>query len=346
MPVKKLKKDTPVAVKKLINNVVFVVDGSGSMQYHLPNVNRVVNELMKSIDQTTIQGQETRVSVYCFDYSYNIQQFRHQQPASACHNLPFFAHGQTALIDATLHAINEHEAIKFKSDVNEEHSFLVYVITDGQENSSRNTAQALRSRIEKLDENFWTMAIMVPDVRDVHTAKLVGFPAGNITVWNTQSKTGFEEAGRVMSNSYANYSTMRSTGVSSTKNLFQIDAAAIGRNDVRAALAEVKGKLVHAQKDQVIRPFVEEVTGNPYRIGSVFYELTKTEEVQPNKELVLVAKSDDKRFGGADARTMLGLPAGVHIKVKPGDHGSWRIFVQSTSVNRKIPKGASIFIKD
>ena len=33
-------------------------------------------------------------------------------------------------------------------------------------------------------------------------------------------------------------------------------------------------------------------------------------------------------------------------KVKPGDFGDWRIFIQSTSVNRKIKAGTSIFVKE
>ena len=42
---------------------------------------------------------------------------------------------------------------------------------------------------------------------------------------------------------------------------------------------------------------------------------------------------------------MLGLP-NSDTKVKPGDFGDWRIFIQSTSINRKIKAGTSIFVKE
>ena len=88
----------------------------------------------------------------------------------------------------------------------------------------------------------------------------------------------------------------------------------------------------------------ELITKKPYVTGSVFYELLKKEEVNAKKEIVIVNKTDGKKYSGQNARDLLGLPYQA-INVAPGDFGEWRIFVQSTSVNRKIPQGTNVLIK-
>ena len=61
--------------------------------------------------------------------------------------------------------------------------------------------------------------------------------------------------------------------------------------------------------------------------------------------LFFVSKKDGKKFGGSESRQLLGLPT-ENTRVKPGDFGDWRIFIQSTSLNRKIKTGTSIFVKE
>ena len=73
---------------------------------------------------------------------------------------------------------------------------------------------------------------------------------------------------------------------------------------------------------------VEKFTNSNYVKGSTYYELSKSELVQSYKEIIIVSRKDDKKFGGQDARDMLGLPLS-DTKVKPGDFGDWRIFIQS-----------------
>lgn len=65
--------------------------------------------------------------------------------------------------------------------------------------------------------------------------------------------------------------------------------------------------------------------------------------VQASKEIAIVNKKDGKKYSGHDARQVLGLPL-QEAKMKPGDFGDWRIFIQSTSYTRKIKPGNSIFV--
>ena len=75
-------------------------------------------------------------------------------------------------------------------------------------------------------------------------------------------------------------------------------------------------------------------TGASFNKGRGFYELTKPEEVQEKKEIVL-AYPDGTMYSGAKAREMVGLPYGERGKLYP-NFTDFTVFVQSTSVNRKL----------
>lgn len=329
---------------KIVNHVIFALDRSGSMQRRISQVERVYAESINKIRATAdSMGQETRVSLYYFDQVVDKIKINSDIKTDSGILHLFFARGMTAMRDAAARAIVDHQV--FVDVQGEDHTFLVYVVTDGEDNASKVAPHELAKRIADNIKDF-TMVALVPDSTAAHYAKLSGFPAGNIQIWDVNAEKGFEEVGEAFSTSYQTYTTLRSQGVRSSSTIFQTQASSLTKADLKkAGLQEVKGTLHHAQKDQVIKDFVEKVTGVPYVKGQAFYELSKTELVQGGKEIVIVHKGSDlKRYGGAEARQILGL--GVYdMKVKPGDHGDWRIFVQSTSLNRKIIAGTSIFIK-
>lgn len=330
----------PVA-KKLVNHVVFVIDESGSMQYHAGKVSKVFNDLLTSM--TAQSGQETRVSTYTFNNT--IRNIGLDVPVSQVPPLHVRPNGGTAFIDASIRGVRDHLAIQQAAKVrtDEDHSYLCYLITDGEENASRQSPSDLATLIGSLDDD-WTVATLVPNISGVHNAKRCGIPAGNIEVWNVNSATGFEDVGRTMSNTYASYSGMRSMGVKSTKSLFTVNANNLTPSVVIGNLVEQVGEIFAVPQDGQVRDVAELITSKPYQTGSVFYELLKKEEVNAKKELVIVNKATGKKYGGQSARALLGLPF-TAINVAPGDFGEWRIFVQSTSVNRKIPKGTNVFIR-
>ena len=326
--------------KKMINHIIFLIDASGSMGHRLNLVKQVFDSTLQQFKQNQTPDQEIRISLYDFDsrvnrliYNTNLNDLNYQ--------VKFEARGTTALRDAIDRGIDDHTIINTK---NEDHSFLIYCITDGADNASRISVSTLKSKIASLNDS-WTVAALVPSLTDSHAAKMSGIPAGNIQIWDANSNKGFEEVGKAIASSYTNYSVQRSKGVRSSSNIFQVNADNIKRADIRAALSEVKGRLYHAQNDYVIKDMVEKFTNSNYVKGSTYYELSKSELVQSYKEIIIVSRKDDKKFGGQDARDMLGLPDS-DTKVKPGDFGDWRIFIQSTSVNRKIKAGTSIFVKE
>lgn len=98
--------------------------------------------------------------------------------------------------------------------------------------------------------------------------------------------------------------------------------------------------------DIAIKAFVES-QGVKFQAGRGFYELFgKTVEVQRYKEIVLQDKATGDLFVGSEARSLVGLSpedAGDRTieRLKPSDFGRFKVFIQSTSFNRKLLSGTS-----
>ena len=88
-----------------------------------------------------------------------------------------------------------------------------------------------------------------------------------------------------------------------------------------------------------IRDFALE-QGLPFRTGHGFYEMTKPEVISDKKEVVLQDTATGDMFTGADAKAHLGPNVGSTTKVRPPADGKYRVFVQSTSVNRVLEPGS------
>lgn len=96
-------------------------------------------------------------------------------------------------------------------------------------------------------------------------------------------------------------------------------------------------------KDTPIKEFVE-YNGITFKKGRGFYELTKAETVQQYKEVIIQDRVTGEMFTGAQVRERLKLKpqsekGGVNEKLHKADAEKFRVFVQSTSVNRKLIKG-------
>jgi hypothetical protein len=92
---------------------------------------------------------------------------------------------------------------------------------------------------------------------------------------------------------------------------------------------------LEVDRDISIKAFVLE-NGLTFKTGRGFYEFTKTETIQGKKEIILMDRSTGDLFEGEAAREMLGLPMGTTVRIKPSNLEKYRVFVQSTSANRKL----------
>jgi hypothetical protein len=140
------------------------------------------------------------------------------------------------------------------------------------------------------------------------------------------------------------YFTGRSMGVTSTQT-FYTDLSKVSKADLKE-LDDITSnvKLWEVKDEAVIREFVEsKLKGSPMLKGSAFYQLMKAEKnVQDYKKIALVEKKTKKVLFGDKVRSFLGLPQYGDVKVEPGNHGDFDVFVQSTSTNRKLPRGTKV----
>lgn len=93
--------------------------------------------------------------------------------------------------------------------------------------------------------------------------------------------------------------------------------------------------------DEAIRDLVQG-NGLPFVKGRGFYEFTKRETIQAKKEVIILDLDSGDMYEGAAAREVLGLPIGTNIDISPTfDRAKYKVFVQSTSVNRALKAGTT-----
>lgn len=326
-----------------ITHVALVLDASASMTYVGSKLVQVADGLIAHLARRSQElDQETRVSVYTFSWADNIRCAIYDRDVLRLSSLGkhYRVGGNTALCKATLEALDD---LAMTPEKHGRHSFLMYVLTDGEENaSSREDRQRLPQRLATLPDH-WTVACMVPDTQGVTEAKRFGFPPGNIDKWDATSARGVEEAVRRIQTTADHFMTQRSQSGGTfrgTKSLFSTGTDAVNAATVKSALVPLDGSayvLTHVPARTRIDEFVRDHCGMHYMVGRGFYELVKSEKIQPQKKIMVLEKTTQKVYHGPAARQILGLPD-MEVRVKPDANPEYSIFIQSTSVNRILPE--------
>lgn len=336
-----------------INHIALVIDASYSMLPHRQAVIKVAESQIQYLARRSKElEQETRVSIYSFSDEVECLVFD-----TDVLRLPSIAdlyviQQRTALIAATL---------KSQADLAEtaqrygEHSFLTFVITDGEENASYHEDGGYRRRMSPDTLNAcitgqadnWTVATLVPDIIAKKTAIQYGFPRDNVAIWDTTSQRGLEEAGEVIQAATETFLVGRASGVRGSRNLFSTGPEVLNKETVTATLTPLamdKYSLIPVMPDGVqkgdkirVDKFIREDCGMTFRLGSVYYEWSKKETVQPQKRLAVVQKSTGKVFVGSgdEVRELIGLPS-LNTREAPKANPDYTVFVQSTAPNRNL----------
>lgn len=335
-----------MALKNEINHVVLVIDESGSMLYHQNTVIKVVDDTIEHLARRSTElEQETRVTIYTFSSGYQaVKCLAYDMDVLRLPSMKnlYKPNGMTALIDATIKAISD---LSQTATLYGEHAFLMYVITDGSENSSSNDAAALASNFRNLDsKGNWTYAAFVPNQNSVNLAVNYGFPKDNVIIWDTDSAKGFEAVGTIIRQASDTYMTNRSKGIKSSKNLFQLNT--VSSSDILSKLKPLDlytYSLLAVPYDQRVDDFVYDSTGRKLIVGKAYYQLTKKETIQANKNLAIAHKG--RVYYGAKIRQLLGLPADtVDVDPSSTQYADYTLFVQSTALNRKLLKNTSLLL--
>lgn len=326
------------ASQNYINRIALVLDASSSMAYYglTDQVIKVADSLISYLAKRSVEmDQETRVTVYafadqakCLIYDKDVLRL----PSIAKVYQPS---GNTALIDAAMLSIEDQ---RLHSQKYGDHAFLTYLLTDGEENRSvRYNVQQLTETLSSNLRDNETFAVLVPNQHGVDQALRYGFPRNNVAVWEVSEK-GVTEVGKVLRTATDNYMTARSQGVRKSSDIFSMDLGTVNKATVNAktlvSLKRDEYTLLKVNDKAPIRDWVID-QGIPYQIGKAFYELTKPEKIQPQKQVAIQNIHSGRVYTGPQVRDLLGLPD-YEVPVKPDANPEYRIYVQSTSVNRNL----------
>lgn len=337
--------------KKLYIGIVR--DHSASMRGREHIAMRDYNSQLASMQaDAKATGLETSLTVYECTSDYNntknrfVETNRNIQQVSPMYS--YVADGRsTPLLDSIGELISYFSVLP---DIDSpDTQVLIQVFTDGEENSSYkwSTVNLTNSVRAKTSTDRWTFTGRVP-YGVGRRLELLGFPLGNIHEWDVSNNETYEKSTILNRSATTGYMAAVASGAQTSTAKFYTDLSNVSASDVASNMVDVSKqvRVLTTTTTEEIKPFVERLVGH-YKKGTAFYQLTKTEPiVQDYKVLMVSDKKTGAVYVGANARALLKLPTVGNCRVAPGNHGNFEIFIQSTSINRKLPGGSKLVLWD
>jgi len=355
-----------------INHFILIVDESLSMRGLRAAVVRVFDAFIARLAVTSkTAGQETRITVYFFN-SYGTQKcVIYDMDVLRVPSLEglYHPHGNTALLQTFQLAMSDLREIPVKYG---NHSFVVFGWTDGEENDSyfprtrENQSRVISewSRALASAPDNETYGLFVPDQMGKVQAQQFGFPASNISVWDSTSEQGIEEAATLMGDVAESYMAARAQGVRgysvrSGGGLFEMrDFSAA---DVKSVLVpmtpgsyyfiDITDAMCGGPRGKIGIEKVFADQGRAYPKGKCYYQFTDRAKIQSYKSVAIEVAperpQDERRVysGSLDqVRGLVGLPDGYEVTVAPTPKPGMTVFVQSTSHNRNLFPGTRLLV--
>lgn len=334
--------------KLLTNHIAILLDSSGSMDWlQQPAISYFNEQLLTIRREAANSGQRTTLSLATFGERSDSWHLKHlavrPEAVPPLDLRTYTPAANTPMVKCMLGVLPLLTKLPDSGDPNT--SFLVLMLTDGQENASRAQEQSqLATLIKQLSAtDRWTFAAAGPEDAKQLLLEL-GVPVGNFTAWE-QSEQGMRDVTSIASAGIGSYYTDRGMGQTMSKSFFETNVANVSQQAIHNLQDRSNEfRRLSVAKDIDILSFIGGLR-IPFQKGRGFYELTKTESIQSYKEMILVHNKTGAMHGGVDAKMLLGLPLGGTIKVRPGQHGDYKVFVQSTSNNRKLISGTELLWK-
>lgn len=338
---------TVVAKPKGRTVLVFFRDHSGSMSSRTDAAKKDYNNTLLASQQAS-KANDIRTDVTVYEVGGGFGRREVMVPISDMVPLAkYSAPGHdTPLFRAIEDAMDFCERLPDANDP--ETVFLFCATTDDQDNvTGTHGGQRLAQRINRLQStDRWTVVFRVPQGYKRSLVSM-GIDAGNIMEWELSSR-GLEAASVVQSASMSQFYTNRAAGTKSTRT-FYTSTANVTEADVKAKLGDISPEVslwpIASKEDgEQIRDFVEgRLKGSAMLKGAAFYQLVKTEDkIQDYKLIAIRDKDSGAIYCGPEARDLIGLPQYGDARVRPDTAGKWQVFVQSTSVNRKVSGGTQL----
>lgn len=330
--------------QRSIKHVALVLDASSSMIKHEKKLVEAADDQIKHLALRSEElQQETRVSVYVFAYEVKCIIFDMDVMRLPSIEDLYEANGRTALIDAV---IKSQDDLATTSQIYGDHAFLTFILTDGEENQSRHRATDL-VRANQAQRPGWYVAYLVPNKTGVAYLNRLGIDKGNIALWDADSTEGLVGAVQTIRTATESFMTSRATGSDwSSRGVFSTGVDAVNEQTVKSNLAPLNASGYQLLPVHGKVRIDDRVNGSgiTYRVGSGYYELSKTEIIQPQKQIIVVDKGTNQAYSGEQARDLIGLPKSFAVKVKPDYNPKYKIFVQSTSVNRNLMPNTQVLV--
>jgi hypothetical protein len=349
---KAVEQKIEASLEEPITEYIFVVDESGSMHPFVEKMNKLLASQIATLRATAVG--KVFVTLWSFGRraaGFNgfsalartddqIKLLADRVPLASLEVPTLGAYGGTPLFYCAEKAIERAATRASARDT----AFVLNVLTDGcDEHSPHGSAARLADLVRStLATDRWTHAFMVPrGYKAILLSRCPSIPEGNVVEWDV-TDAGIAEATEVQVNATKSYMASRAAGVTRSSSYFQPDLSKVTETDL-AKLDDLSKhfKRYEAVKETTCREIAEERTKEPYVLGSAYYQLTKREtDVQGYKQILIRHRATGRIFGGAEARKLIGLQVGVDAKVEPGNHGDFEIYIESTSYNRILPRGA------
>jgi uncharacterized protein YegL len=184
--------------------VVVIIDRSGSMQPFLKDTVGGYNSFVEA--QKKLPG-DAKLTTVIFDTEYEVlENAIDLQKARTMNERDFMPRGGTSLLDAIGKTINKVLGrLDSLMAMDRTKKVIVAIITDGQENSSREfNKQQIKTMIERQTELGWKFDFLSADMNAINDATTWGIDRSNTMLFSQTSK-GFDHTYDTMHASAMSY---------------------------------------------------------------------------------------------------------------------------------------------